>query len=453
MQRMTQKLKPYIWGILGFGLGFLPSSAFAQVASDASILASEESDLGQVVFPLVTQLSDELAGEQTALQSQVGQLETKVSNLEAQQFSTTSRLSGQAIFAVNAGGVEGDRIISSRGATVTRNQPNPTVIYRFSLDLNTSFRGTDLLKLRLLAASPGSNDNAAGFLEPNLGSTLDFAVPGTERLSLARLYYTFNPLPDLSITAGARMVAADFVDKNRYANVGFRDFSTQALLNNFLLLPRPGGAGAAIDWRPGQGVFSLRAVYIASSAAENLPENQQFLGGGGVNDVRLFPATGGGASGGLFGDPYLAIAELEYATRSLSIRLQYGRGELLGSNFQAVGANVDWAITSQLGIFGRYGYASYSDTVLGDTYPNYWSAGVSLQNLLKKSDLAGIGIAQPFILAKLGNTTQTNIEAFYNFPLTDQIYITLIIQIIHDAANQTSNGVIVTGTIRTVFTF
>jgi len=441
-------------GMIGFGLWFLSAAAFAQAPPDLAILTSELSDLEHAAFPLVNQLSGEFAVKRNALQSQVEQIETRVSNLEAQQFSTTSRVSGQAIFAVNAGGFEGDRIISPRGATVTNNQPNATTIYRFSLDINTSFRGTDLLKLRLLAASPGSNDNAAGFLEPNFGSTLDFAIPGTTRISLARLYYTFSPAPDLSITVGSRMVASDFVDKNRYANVSFRDFSTQALINNFLLLPRPGGAGAAIDWRPNQGAVSLRAVYIASSGAENLPENQQFFGGGGLNDIRLFPVSGGGAGGGLFGDPYVAAAELEYTpTRSLAMRLQYSTGALLGSNFQAFGANVDWAITPKFGIFGRYSYASYPDTVLGDTYPNYWSAGISLQNLLKNSDLAGIGIAQPFILAKLGNSTQTNIEAFYNFPLTDQIRITPLIQIIRNAANQDNNGVIVTGTIRTVFTF
>ena len=144
-----------------------------------------------------------------------------------------------------------------------------------------------------MSASTGSGDNAAGFLEPNFGSVLDFAVPGREQLSLGRLYYTFNPAKDLSVTVGPQMVAPDFVDKNRYANASFRDFSTAAITNNFILLPRPGGAGAAIDWKPSQSQFSARAVYVASSGA--------------ANDVRLFPAAGGGSTGGLFGDPYMGI--------------------------------------------------------------------------------------------------------------------------------------------------
>lgn len=402
----------------------------------------------------VQRLQEEFAVELAALQGRIGQIETQLASLESQPFSTTSRLTGQAIFAVNGGGFEGDRIISPRGAIVARDQPNPTLIYRFSLDVNTSFSGTDLLKLRLLAGSAGANDNAAGFLEPNLGSTLDFAVPGTEQISLARLYYTFRPTADLSVTAGAPMVAGDFVDKNRFANVGFRDFSTQALVNNFLLLPRPGGAGAAIDWRPNQGALSFRALYIANSAAENLPENQQFFGGGGASDIRLFPISGGGARGGLFGDPYLGVVELEYApTRSIAVRLQYSGGSVLGSNFQAVGANFDWEITPQVGIFGRYGYASYPDTTVGNIRPSYWSAGVALQDLFLEGDLAGFGIAQPFILTEVGNATQTNLEAFYNVPISDNVRITPLIQVIANPANQNSNGSIVTGTIRTVFIF
>jgi porin len=79
-----------------------------------------------------------------------------------------------------------------------------------------------------VSASPGIGDNAAGFLEPNFGSVLDFAVPGREQLSLGRLYYTFNPAKGLSVTVGPQMVAPDFVDKNRYANA--RDSSCRLFI-------------------------------------------------------------------------------------------------------------------------------------------------------------------------------------------------------------------------------
>ncbi len=325
------------------------------------------------------QLQIEFATELTALKGKIERLETDVAKVETQQFSTTTKLTGQVIFAINAGTFGGDRIIAPRGAIVSTNKPNATSLYRVSLDLNTSFRGNDLLKVRLVSASPGSGDNAAGFLEPNFGSVLDFAVPGREQLSLGRLYYTFKPSEDLSVTIAPQMVAPDFIDKNRYANASFRDFSTAAITNNFILLPRPGGAGAVIDWRPSQSQFSARAVYVASSGAAGLPENQQFFGGGAANDIRLFPVAGGGATGGLFGDPYLGVVELEYApTKSIAMRLQYSGGELLGSKFGVVGANAEVAISPQVGLFARYGSGSYPNTTLGNIRPQYWSAGIAV---------------------------------------------------------------------------
>jgi len=400
-------------------------------------------------------LQQEFAVELATLRGRVDALEARTAELEATQFSTTTKLTGQAIFAVNAGGFDGERIIAPRGAVVSEDQPNPTVIYRASLDLNTSFSGNDLLKIRLVTGSDGITDNAAGFLEPNLGSTLDFSVPGRDgQFSLARLYYTFAPVKDLKVTIGSAIVAPDFVDKNRYASVSFLDFSTQALVSNFILLPRPGGAGAVVDWHPGGGALKLRGIYVAGDATNSLPENQRLIGGGGSQDIRLFPTAGGGASGGLFGDPYQGFMELEYApSQTFTVRLQYSGGRVFGSGFQGFGINFDLALSNQLGVFGRYGYATYPDTTLGDISPNYWMAGVALRDLFVLRDLAGIALGQPFIESAVGNATQTNFEAFYNFPVSDNIRVTPLIQVITNPANQEANGTIVTGTFRTVFSF
>lgn len=198
----------------------------------------------------------------------------------------------------------------------------------------------------------------------------------------------------------------------------------------------------------------LRAVYVASSGAATLPENQQFLGSGSPNDIRLFPAAGGVSTGGLFGDPYLGVVELEYApTKSIVTRLQYSGAELFGSKFGVVGVNAELAISPQVGLFAHYGSGSYPNTTLGNIRPQYWSAGIAVQNLFTKNDLAGIGIAQPFLLREVGNVTQTNFEIFYNIPVSKSLRITPIVQVITNPANQSSNSSIVTGTVRAVFSF
>ena len=155
-----------------------------------------------------------------------------------------------------------------------------------------------------------------------------------------------------------------------------------------------------------------------------------------------------------FGDPYQGFLELEYnASKNFALRLQYSGGEIFGSHFNGFGINFDWALNQKLGIFGRYGYASYPDTSLGDISPNYWSAGIGFRDLFVPKALAGIAIGQPLIENAVGNATQTNFEAFYNFPVSDRLRVTPLIQVITNPANQEANGTIITGTLRTVFSF
>jgi hypothetical protein len=400
-------------------------------------------------------LQQEFATELETLRKRVDVLEASSAELEANQFSTTTKLQGQVVMALNAGAFDGQRLIAPRGAVIAEDDPNPTFIYRASLDLNSSFQGSDLLKIRLVTGSDGANDSATGFLEPNFGSVLDYSIQGrNNQFSLARLYYTFAPAKDLKVTVGPAMVAPDFVDKNRYANVSFRDFSTQSLVNNFILLPRPGGGGAVIDWNPGGGAVKFRALYVSGDATNRLPENQRLIGGGAPEDIRLFPTAGGGADGGLFGDPYQGFVELEYSpNQALSVRLQYSGGRVFGSSFQGVGVNFDLAIGKRLGIFGRYGYASYPNTSLGDIEPNYWAAGIAFPDLFAKGGLAGIAVGQPFIESNVGNATQTNYEIFYNVPVNDNFRVTPLLQVVTHPSNQNANGTIFSGTLRTVFSF
>ena len=167
------------------------------------------------------------------------------------RFSTTTKLTGQVIFAANAGGFDGDRIIAPRGALISETDPQPTFIYRAVLFFNTSFRGTDQLQIRLLTGSNGANDNAGGFLEPNFGSTLDYTVQGRDSLlSLGRAFYQFSPYKDLNLIIGPAIVITDYVDGNNLAGASFRDFSTLAFANNFVLFPNSAGGGAVAEWNP-----------------------------------------------------------------------------------------------------------------------------------------------------------------------------------------------------------
>lgn len=398
-------------------------------------------------------LQAEFSVELASLRGRVDALELTTTELEANRFSTTTKLTGQVVWAVSAGGFSGDQLVNPRDQLIANENPNTTSLYRASLDLNTSFTGSDLLKIRLNTGSDGLNDNAAGFLEPTFGSVLEFSLAGrNNKFSIARLHYNFTPLPDVTVLIGTVVASFDFVDRNRYANLSFRDFSTQALVNNYILLPVPVGTGALIDWNPGKGPFKLRTLYLAADAANPNPDNQRFIGPLSPFTRLLYPS--GGGSRGLFAAPYQGTVELEYSpSKAFAVRLQYSGGKVFEDRFDVFGLNFEWELSPHIGVFGRYGYSSYDDTAFGDINPNYWMAGIAFPDLFVPRALAGIAAGQPFIDSAVGNATQTNLEAFYNFPISDNIRITPLVQVILNPANQNSNGTIVTGTLRTVLSF
>jgi len=399
-------------------------------------------------------LRKEFAAELTTLQGRVDNLEARAAELEANQFSTTTKLSAILALGVSGGGFSGDRIIDPMGVEIADGSPNPTVFYRETLDLNTSFSGTDLLKVRVEVGSDHSNDNAAGYLEPTFGSVIDFSDKSATdgRFAITRANYTFTPFKDFKVTLGPVLSSQDYVDINRYANKGISDFSSQLFVNNLILFPLPGlSPGAVIDWKPGNGSFSVRAVYNAIDGANPNPDNQRVLNGVAPFARLLYPRVAGDR--GLFGDPYQGTVELEYSAKAFALRLQYSGGNVYNGRFDVLGANFELALSNRLGIFGRYGYGSYDDTTFGNINPKYWMAGIALPDLFMPGALGGIAVGQPFIENAVGNATQTNIEAFYKFPVSDNIQLTPLLQVISNPANQSSNGTIVTGTLRTVFSF
>lgn len=417
------------------------------------LTASTHDLVRQEDLETLRRLQEEFAVELATLRGRVDGLEARTATLESQQFSTTTKLRGFVIMAANAGGFEGDRIVDIGGNEITNSQPNATVLYRASLFLDTSFNGTDLLRILIEAGSDGIEDNTGGFLEPTLGSVLDYSAkpPASNgSFGLSRLFYTFKPTPNLEVSIGPDVRITDYVDRNSYANISARDFNTLAFVNNYILLPVSGpSAGAAINWKPG-GAFTLNATYVAAEAAN--PGNQGLVRAVSAISRILYPNSRG--ESGLFGDTYQGVIELEYApAKNFALRLQYAGGQVLDNHFAAIGANLEWTLSPQFGIFGRYGYSWYNNTTFGDLNPQYWIAGITVRDVFKPGALVGLAVGQPFVENSISTGSQTNFEAFYRYPLNDNIHVSPIVQVITHPGNQSANGTIFTGTLRTVFSF
>jgi len=368
------------------------------------------------------------------LQQRVGNTETGVTQLQANQFSTTTKLQGEQIIALSDGTDAGK-----------------TVISRSRLTFSTSFNQKDFLVTQLESGNNGGDAiDLAQKQKSNLFGTTGLLVNGggldyvgvNFDFQLRRLYYTFRPWPDLALTVGAKMLPRDFIDRNRYADNEAVDFSSGFFLRNPLIvqnqIDRNGGAGAALLWNPGGGKWTLRSLYIAADA------NQ---------------ANANTTVGGLFGDRYQTSVEIEYSpSERIAFRLQYTNALINNTTINALGINTEYAINNNTGIFGRLGFGSYNgyNTAVNkelDLHPVSWAVGFGFRNLLLPGTVAGVAVGQPFLSAGVGNATQTNLEAFYNLLLSDNLSITPVLSLVANPNNDNSKGTIWQTTLRSVFSF
>lgn len=106
-------------------------------------------------------LQADFATELATLRGRVDNLEAQTAKLQAQQFSTTTKLTGSAIFAVSGAFGDEKAVPSGNPDSEESVEENITLGERVVLNFNTSFTGKDFLTTSIYASNL-----------PNLASTL-----------------------------------------------------------------------------------------------------------------------------------------------------------------------------------------------------------------------------------------------------------------------------------------
>jgi hypothetical protein len=410
----------------------------------------------------VKALQEEFKTELATLKGRVDGLEARTKTLEAQQFSTTTKLQGEVVMAVQYGDVTGSGSITRRNLGAfgdVYNNSRATALARVRLNFNTSFTGSDLLQTQLEVGNGGQDlfSNGASIGNAGVGGlglydygSIDYNTPDST-VRLRRLAYSFKPIKNLTVTVGPKIFPSDFVDFNSYANNSAQDFSSGVFINNPLIINNVvdtlGGAGAAVDYKFGTSGITARAVYVAASP---------------TNSVANF--TGGG----LFGDPYQATAEIEYARtfgadkkNNFAVRGQFTNSSTNDVHQNVIGINAE-ATFGRFGLFGRGGYSinpAFTNLPLGgvtgatsNTGVITWQAGVGAKDLFIPGSLLAAAVGQPYVVIDQAGPQQTNFEGFYRFPINDNITITPAVMVITDSGNTRTNTA-VQGVLRATFSF
>ena len=424
-------------------------------------------------------LQEEFSAELATLRGRVDALEARTAELEANQFSTTTKLKGEAVFALT----------DAFGNSAEDN--NNTVFQnRVRLSLNTSFTGKDTLTTRLTAgnATPFDfrNENNASLGTAEGLQTFNIAdqVGGNNNnIDLDRLTYEFPFGPVgvyVAATGGKHSHYAAvnnpyFFDNNDGGNGALSTFASEAPIFRI-----GGGAGAAVSFNFGKdsGILglkpsSLRIGYLASEADN--PGNGQGLfngdyaalgqlnfGFGGIDFAATYvhglhsPNTsifnsGFGLNNNADGTPILGS---DATVGTLQANVVDGQGAV--SNSYGLSASV--RPSDKLSISGFVSFHDIKGFGAGDDFEAWsYGVGVALPDFGKTGNVLGIYAgAQPYALNRVAGVDDSDIpwhiEGFYKYQVSDNISITPGIVWL-TAPGQDSDNDAVIGTLRTTFTF
>lgn len=392
-------------------------------------------------------LQEEFAAELAALRGRVDSLEARASELEANQFSTTTKLSGQVIFGGQAGMLDSDDDDNESNAE------NSTFSQRTRLLLVTSFTGKDKLMTRL------ESNNVQSPLNDVTGLTrLSYGNGNDTNFRLTFLAYEF-PLGDRATAiVGQDLILEDAhpVHNPIYGN-GNGALTSFADINPIFRQPSYGGAG--IRWKASDN-FTVAALYSAGNSASP-DEGRGLFDGSYSGSVSLnYSSTDDRFSAGLL------YAHSYYSRVDRPFNVLGGSGTnstfnlFDGDSFDSdnIGFQTQYRFSEHFGMHGFVGY-SWADSLNNDDASAdilTWAVGFTFPDLIKEGSLAALTVGQPPTVVngdgvQEDDNTPILVEAMYKFALNDNIYLTPGVVAVFDANDNGDTALM--GVFRTEFKF
>ena len=454
----------------------------------------------------IQSLQQKFETELKSLGNRVDSLSERTALLEDNQFSATTKLSGEAIFSL-AGATGGDPVAGD----------DPQIVFndRLRLTLNTSFSGKDLLITGLQANNFGGAIDGSGSIQNSLFPTESLLTAGSTKLSFEPEFPRFNPqntseevgsnsidlykllyifpsgLDKLTLFAGTSAEATDaFPTIIPFADEGQGAVSRFAALNPVLRISggtsQTGLASATgfiwnisdkIDWR---------ALYASVNAAIPEKGDTNALGAG------LF-------SGSMLASTQLTLKPTDNIDLGLNYAYSYHEIDILATGLDrfsatplfipnqtvnpdgtvnvggildtpvqihSIGTSFNWNILPNLAFtgYGSYFFVNSASGPKASSEFLSWMAGISVKDLLKEGNTAGLIFGQPLNRVDAGGTAQLtepdvdrgipyHLEAFYNYKVSDNLSLTPGVFVLFNPEGNKNNDTTTVGVLRTTFAF
>jgi hypothetical protein len=384
-------------------------------------------------------LNQEFKSELKTLDGKVSTLEEKTDFLEKHQFSTTTKLKGEVIFAP---------VFTDKGET--------TLSDRVRINLETSFTGTDLFKVRLQA---NNVPNLSGVTGTDM-SRLSFDAGSNNNITLNELYYKWTDGKKFQFWIGTVGLDIDdiFSTGNPYLNSSGKGTLTRFNRYNPFTHRGPEGAGLGIQYKLGEKA-DLIGFYLTDPSQTSNP-NQGFFNSNFSTGLQLnYKPTK---------NLDLGVAYLHSYYNQGSVNLVSSTGSPIAKDpFQGkaaasqdgFGLNADWKINNKFQVGGWVGYALANAQGI-DSQAELWNlnAHFSVLDVGKNGAILSIAGGQ---LPRAGyvkgfpsdKDTSYLVEVQYKYPVNDNITITPGLYAIFNPNHNNSNDTVYVGVVRTTFNF
>jgi Carbohydrate-selective porin, OprB family len=409
------------------------------------MLAQQPASISDEDLEVLKRLTQEFRAQLSEIDIRIVATDKKISQLQASQFSTTTKLKGEAIFNVTG--------------AVSGSNTNSTVFgERVRLLFETSFSGRDRLWTRLATGNqPGITNNLKNGATPEGTQVSEGGTNNTG--SLDWLAYQFPVIDNINLYVPAvGGLHADYAPTygSNFDDITGGNGALSSFAESSPIYKIGGGTGIATNLpiSSDSGLSTISLGYLAGSANTATTNKGLFNGDyallgqlnfkfgdkfdAGLTYVNSYHATGNsiygfGATAGLTGTSQANLNTAGTTANSYGAEFTYRASNSLAFNGFALNTSANKG-----GGIGKQDLWSYG-------------AGVSLPNVDGKGGLLGLLVGVEPYVAGLGNTPY-HIEGFYKYKFSDNISITPGL-IYLTAPNQTSGNSALIGVIRTTFTF
>lgn len=420
------------------------------------LIASQES-VGQEDLDTINRLAQEFEAELATVGGRVDELESRTAVLEDSQFSTTTKLKGEVIFA----------LVDSFGDVEGEDDPTETTFSdRVRLNFDSSFTGKDRLRTRLEAGNVIEFDEPVGAGGIGLDSArLGFDANNGNDIVVSELNYRTR-LFDNKFTFWVGTEGLNLNDVFDVHNPVLASSGTGALSRfsrrNPILYRAGGSEGSGIAGRVKllDDKITVSGLYLTEGGESNDPSEGEGIFDGSLN-----------AGAQIVFEPIDALSVGLVYVRSFQteedVNLTGSTGtELAEEPFGDVDTSADqFGLSADLEVgqfvFTLNGAVSLADELNTDNSALLYTAfaSASILDLVKEGSALSIGGGVlPTIVENdnvLGEDEDTPwiVEGLYKFPLNDNIVLTPGAYVLINPDADSDNDAIVVGVLRTTFKF